>query len=59
MLLEFKEKSLRFVHEMVRDKTDEVVARTTLKSVHMDTLARNSCVFSGAIAARAHAMLGG
>jgi len=58
-LLEFKEKSLRFVHEMVRDETDEAVARTTLKGVHMDTASRKSCAFPEAIAARAHAILGG
>jgi acyl-CoA thioester hydrolase len=56
-LLEFKEKSLRFVHEMVLDETHEVAARTTLKGVHMDTVARKSCAFPEAIAARAHAML--
>jgi len=56
-LLEFKEKSLRFAHEMVLDETNEVAARTTLKGVHMDTVARKSCAFPEAIAARAHAML--
>jgi len=56
-LLEFKEKSLRFTHEMVLDETHEVAARTTLKGVHMDTVARKSCAFPEAIAARAHAML--
>ena len=56
-LLEFKEKSLRFAHEMVRDETHEVAARTTLKGVHMDTVARKSCAFPEAIAARALAML--
>ena len=56
-LLEFKEKSLRFVHEMVRDETHEVAARTTLKGVHMDTVARKSCAFPEAIAAKADAML--
>ena len=56
-LLEFKEKSLRFVHEMVLDETNEVVARTTLKGVHMDTVARKSCAFPEAIAAKARTML--
>ena len=56
-LLEFKEKSLRFVHEMVLDETNEVAARTTLKGVHMDTVARKSCAFPEAIAAKADAML--
>jgi len=57
-LLEFKERSLRFVHEMVHDESNIVVARTTLKAVHMDTEARKSCAFPEAIAAKASTMLG-
>jgi len=56
-LIEFKEKSLRFVHEMSNDETRVVVARTTLKAVHLDTIARKSCAFSDDIAATASAML--
>ena len=56
-LLEIKEKSVRFVHEMTNDENKEVVARTTIKAVHLDTEARKSCVFAEAIAARAAAML--
>jgi acyl-CoA thioester hydrolase len=57
-LLEFKEKSLRFVHEMTHDESNVVVARTTLKGVHMDTVARKSCAFPEAVAARAAAFPG-
>lgn len=56
-LLEFKEKSIRFVHEMTHDETNEVVARTTLKAVHLDTERRKSCTFAEAIAAKAACML--
>ena len=56
-LLEFKEKSLRFTHEMSDDETGAVVARTILKAVHLDTEARKSCAFPDAIAAKAAAML--
>jgi len=56
-LLEFKEKSMRFVHEMSSDETNEVVARTTLKAVHMDTAARKSCAFAEPIVLKASAML--
>lgn len=56
-LLEFKEKSMRFVHEMSSDESHVVVARTTLKAVHMDTAARKSCAFAEAIARKASAML--
>jgi acyl-CoA thioester hydrolase len=56
-LLEIKEKSIRFVHEMTHDETNEVVARSTLKAVHLDTEARKSCAFAEAIAAKAASML--
>lgn len=56
-LLEVKERSIRFVHEMTHDENNEVVARTTLKAVHMDTDARKSCAFAESIAARAASML--
>lgn len=56
-LLEFKEKSIRFVHEMSNDETNAVVARTTLKAVHMDTTARKSCSFAEAIVLKANAAL--
>ena len=56
-LLEFKEKSLRFEHEMRNDETDEVAARTTLKGVYLDTLTRKSCAFAEAIAVKARAVL--
>jgi acyl-CoA thioester hydrolase len=53
MLLEFKEKSIRFVHEMTNDESNEVVARTTLKAVHLDAETRKSCAFAEQIAANA------
>ena len=56
-LLEIKEKSIRFVHEMAHDETNEVVARTTLKAVHLDTEARKSCAFAEEISAKAGSIL--
>lgn len=56
-MLEVKDKSLRFAHEMVHDETAAVVARTTLKAVHMDTVARKSCHFEEQIAATARSLL--
>jgi acyl-CoA thioester hydrolase len=56
-LLELKEKSMRFVHEMSNDETAEVVARATLKAVHMDTIARKSCAFAQAIVTKANSVL--
>ncbi|MDR3481917.1 MAG: thioesterase family protein [Burkholderiaceae bacterium] len=52
-LIEIKEKSIRFTHEMRNDETGEVAARTTLKGVHLDTLARKSCAFEAEIMAKA------
>jgi acyl-CoA thioester hydrolase len=56
-LLEMKDKSLRFVHEMTNDESGEVAARTTLKAVHLDTRARKSVAFAEAVSARAASML--
>jgi acyl-CoA thioester hydrolase len=39
---EVREKSLRFLHEMTNDATQELVARTTLVAVCMDINARKS-----------------
>jgi len=58
-LLEIKEKSLRFRHEMRLDETQAVAARTTLKGVQMDTIARKSCPFPAAVVEKASAMLRG
>jgi acyl-CoA thioester hydrolase len=48
-VLEAKEKSVTFAHEMVNDETGEVAARTTLKAVHLDTELRKSCPFAAPI----------
>lgn len=56
-LLEVKERSLRFEHEMVNDDTGEVAARTEIKGVHLDKVTRKSCAFDAAIVERAQAML--
>jgi acyl-CoA thioester hydrolase len=57
VLLEVKEKSLRFTHEMTSDESGEVVARTTLKAVQLDTEARKSCAFAESIVAKAASLL--
>jgi acyl-CoA thioester hydrolase len=56
-LLEMKEKSLRFRHEMTNEETGVVAARTTLKGVHLDLEARKSCAFPQAVRDRADALL--
>lgn len=56
-LLEMKDKSMRFRHEMTHDETGAIVARTELKAVHIDTVARKSCAFPTAVAARGADMM--
>lgn len=58
-LLECREKSIRFVHEMSHDTDGQVVARTTLKGVHIDTATRKSCPLPESIAAAAAKLLQG
>ena len=41
-LLEVKEKTIKFVHEMTNDETGELAARTTLVGVYFDTKARKA-----------------
>ena len=56
-ILEVKAKSICFVHEMVDDESGEVVARATLKGVHIDTELRKSCPMDEAIVAKAAAFI--
>jgi acyl-CoA thioester hydrolase len=58
-LLEVKERSLRFEHEMVDETTGAVAARTTLKAVHLDTTARKSTAFAAAVVAKAQTLIAG
>jgi acyl-CoA thioester hydrolase len=44
---------------MSNDGTGEISARTTLKAVHLDAVARKSCAFEESIAEKARAMLAG
>ena len=48
-LLEMKDKSIRFMHDMRKTDTDEIAATTTLTGVHLDTVARRACAFPPAI----------
>jgi acyl-CoA thioester hydrolase len=56
-VLEVKEKSIRFVHEMHNDAENELAARTTLKAVHLDTVVRKSCPFPPEVVERARSMI--
>lgn len=41
-LLEVKDKSIRFAHEMTNDETGEVAAQTTLTGIYFDTSLRKA-----------------
>ena len=58
-VLEVKEKSIRFQHEMRNDAAAEVAARTTLKGVYIDTVARKSCAFPPAVIDTARRLIAG
>ncbi|HEU5295367.1 MAG TPA: acyl-CoA thioesterase [Burkholderiaceae bacterium] len=56
-MLEVKERSLRFEHEMVDETTGAVAARTTLKAVHLDAVQRKSTAFAAHVVAKAQALI--
>jgi acyl-CoA thioester hydrolase len=56
-VLEIKERSIRFEHEMVDETSGAVAARTTLKAVHLDAQARKSVPFADAAVATARALI--
>jgi acyl-CoA thioester hydrolase len=49
MLLEVREKSIRFRHEMINAETGEIAALCEITGVHMDRQARRSTPFEAAI----------
>ena len=55
--IEVREKTARFVHEMLDAQTGELAARCFLTAVHTDTATRKSCAFPEDIAARARKLV--
>ncbi len=55
--IEVREKTLRFVHEMINTSTQEISAITLLTGVFLDTEARKSCPLPEAQRQRAEAAL--
>jgi acyl-CoA thioester hydrolase len=53
VLLDIKDKSVCFSHEMRKGDTDEIAATTTLTGVHIDTIARRACAFPAEVRAKA------
>jgi acyl-CoA thioester hydrolase len=56
-VLELREKVIRFVHEMVNEESQTVVARTELTAVHLDRKTRRACPFPEDIAERGRACI--
>jgi acyl-CoA thioester hydrolase len=56
-VLEIKERSIRFEHEMVDESSGAVAARTTLKAVHLDAQARKSVPFADAVVTKARSLI--
>jgi acyl-CoA thioesterase FadM len=54
-----KERAIRFAHEMKDDETGEVVARTVLVAVHIDTATRKARPFPSDVRDQAYAMING
>ena len=48
-MLEIKDKSIRFLHEMRNAETGEIAATCEITGVHMDRQARKSALFAPAI----------
>jgi acyl-CoA thioester hydrolase len=56
-VLEVRERSLRFEHEMVDEGSGTVAARTTLKAVHLDAQVRKSVPFADSVIAKARSLI--
>lgn len=56
-VLEMKEKSIRFFHEMKNEETGEVAAIAVYKGVHTDSESRRACPFPIEIVERGRAMI--
>jgi len=55
-LLELKDRSVRFTHEMRKADSGETAATTMLTAVHLDTVARRACAFPDLVKERAAAI---
>jgi acyl-CoA thioester hydrolase len=56
-LLEMKDRSVRFMHEMRNLGAGEVAAATTLTAVHFDLVARRACAFPESVRTKGAALL--
>jgi acyl-CoA thioester hydrolase len=56
MLLQLKDRSVRFTHTMRKTDTNEIAATTMLTGVHLDTVVRRACTFPEIVKERAAAL---
>ena len=56
-VLEIKDRSLRFSHEMRKADTDEVAATSVFTGVHLDKAVRRACAFPDAVKQKALALI--
>jgi acyl-CoA thioester hydrolase len=56
-ILEVKDKAIRFAHEMRKDDTGELAAKTILVAVHLDAKARKARSFPADVSERARSLL--
>lgn len=58
-ILEARERSIRFVHEMRDAEHDQVASVCEITAVHLDRHTRKACAFSPAIRAKAESLAAG
>jgi acyl-CoA thioester hydrolase len=56
-VLEIRDKSIRFEHQMKNDETGELAARMVIVAVHLDTATRRARAFPSDVRDRAAAMI--
>ena len=56
-ILEVKERTIRFFHEMINSETNELAATTTITGVHLDTILRKAVPFPEYLSAKAKEMI--
>jgi acyl-CoA thioester hydrolase len=57
VILEIRDKVIRFAHEMTRDDTGELAAKMVVVAVHLDTSSRKARVFPEDVRERASSMI--
>ena len=57
-VLEVREKSIRFVHRMYKEGSDEPAALCVIAGVHIDAQTRRPCALSADLAERARRLIG-